>query len=205
MGARHLTVAFAGEFLTVKVAMVVAGRRIVAGALAAAVPFGVQLVAGTVADAAPTAAPTAVTTLYYDSSGAPDYLAQIDQAAANWNKSVDDVKLASGGSATIVFHETHDGSGSYTQTDGHGHGDVYIDAQQVAQGFDPTRIAAHEIGHNLGLPDDYTGPCSELMSGHGPGTSCTNALPDANEIAQVEQNWANGFRAGRAGTSRSVA
>lgn len=183
--------------------MGMAGRRMLAGALAVAIPFGIQLVAGASADAATVTA--TVTTLYYSSSGAPDYVAQIDQAAANWNNAVDDVRLEPGGPATIVFHETDDGAGSYTQTDGHGRGDIYLDAQQVAEGFDPTRIAAHELGHNLGLPDDYDGPCSEVMSGHGPGTSCTNAIPDANESAQVEQNWANGFAAHTAPARQHVA
>ncbi|MEV0283421.1 snapalysin family zinc-dependent metalloprotease [Kribbella sp. NPDC050820] len=45
----------------------------------------------------------------------------------------------------------------------------------------------------LGLPDHYSGPCSELMSGGGPGPSCTNAYPDANERARVDQLWANGI------------
>jgi snapalysin len=33
------------------------------------------------------------------------------------------------------------------------------------------------------------------MSGGGPGPSCTNPNPDANERAKVDQLWANGFRA----------
>ncbi|HET6502243.1 MAG TPA: snapalysin family zinc-dependent metalloprotease [Amycolatopsis sp.] len=156
---------------------------------------------------APTAAAvtTTVTTLYYSSTGAPDYVGQIDQAAANWNTAVDDVRLAkgTGTTATIVFHETNDGQGSYTTTDGHGHGSIYLDVQQVAEGYSVTRIAAHELGHNLGLPDDYSGPCAELMSGHGPGTSCTNAVPSAAEAAQVEQNFANGFAS--AGILRRIA
>ncbi|TNC23069.1 snapalysin family zinc-dependent metalloprotease [Amycolatopsis alkalitolerans] len=157
----------------------------VGGALGVALLAGVQL--------APNASAAGVTTLYYSSAGAPDYVTQIDQAAANWNAAVTDIRLVEGGSATIVFHETDDGQGSYTSTDGHGHGQIYLDRQQVAEGFAPTRIAAHELGHNLGLSDDYSGPCSEIMSGHGPGTSCTNAVPDAAEAAQVQQNWANGF------------
>jgi snapalysin len=160
--------------------------RVLAGAIAVSAPLGAQLVAGVPADAA-------ATTLYYDSAGAPDYVAQIDQGAANWNAKLQNVHLVKGGSATIIFHETNDGRGSYTQTDGHGHGDVYIDAQQVAEGFDVTRIAAHETGHNLGLPDHYSGPCTEIMSGHGPGTSCKNAIPDAQEVAKADRNFANGL------------
>jgi snapalysin len=137
------------------------------------------------------AAPNTVT-LHYDASDLPDYQAETAQAVANWNGVVSNVQLAAGGGATIFLHEIS-GGGSYTQTDGHGNGDIYIDTQQVAEGFDPTRIIAHEFGHNLGLPDDYSGPCAEVMSGHGPGTSCTNAVPDAQEAAQVDQNFANGF------------
>lgn len=162
--------------------------RAVVVAMVLAAPLGAQLLSAPGADAA------SVTTLYYSSSGAPDYVAQIDQGAANWNAAVSDVKLVKrNSSATIVVHETHDGQGSYTNTDGHGHGQIYIDSTQVAEGYDVTRIAAHEIGHNLGLPDDYTGPCSELMSGHGPGTSCKNEKPSAQEAATVQRNFANGF------------
>ncbi|ATY11807.1 peptidase [Amycolatopsis sp. AA4] len=143
-----------------------------------------------------TAAPLDAVELYYDASGLPDYQAEATQAAANWNNSVHNVHLNSGGAATIIMHETT-GGGSYTQTDGHGNGDIYIDTQQVAEGNDPTRIIAHEIGHNLGLPDHYEGPCSELMSGHGPGITCKNAMPDAQESAQVDANFANGFAAVR--------
>ncbi len=163
--------------------------RIAGGSLILMLPLvGAQLTTTAVADAQ-----TTVTTLHYNTSDAAGLVSEINQAARNWNNAVSDVRLSSGGSATIVFHETDDGQGSYTTTDGHGHGDIYIDDQQIAQGFDPTRIAAHELGHNLGLPDDYTGPCSEVMSGHGPGTSCKNAIPDAAEAATVEQNFAGGF------------
>lgn len=168
-------------------------RRLALGITAMLLPLATaQLVTAPAADAAPNAV-----TLYYDASDLPDYQAETTQAVANWNGVVSNVQLAAGGSATISLHEIS-GGGSYTQTDGHGHGDIYIDTQQVAEGFDPTRIIAHEFGHNLGLPDDYTGPCTEVMSGHGPGTSCKNAIPDAQEAAQVDQNFANGLATARA-------
>ena len=161
--------------------------RIAALAVVAAAPVALAPAAGA-------ATAEAVTTVYYNSADAPDYTAQIDQGAANWNAAVTDVKLVKDESrATVTIHEVNSG-GSYTQTDGHGNGDVYLDTSQVAEGYDPTRIAAHELGHNLGLPDHYSGPCTELMSGHGPGTSCTNANPDAQEAAKVQQLWANGFQ-----------
>ncbi|QKV79674.1 snapalysin family zinc-dependent metalloprotease [Amycolatopsis sp. Hca4] len=159
--------------------------RIVAVATAVAAPLAL----------APVASAAAVTTLYYSSSGAPDYLAQIDQGAANWNAAVTDVKLVKRSTgATIVFQEIHSG-GSYTNTNGHGRGQIYLDTSQVAEGFDPTRIAAHELGHNLGLPDHYSGPCTELMSGHGPGTACKNAKPSSAEAAKVQSLWVNGLTA----------
>ncbi|WP_020659341.1 snapalysin family zinc-dependent metalloprotease [Amycolatopsis benzoatilytica] len=160
-----------------------------AGGLAAALLglTGVQVATAAAADASPNAVE-----LYYDASGAPDYQSEATQAAANWNSVLQNVHLNAGGAATISIHEIT-GGGSYTQTDGHGNGDIYIDTEQVAEGNDPTRILAHEFGHNLGLPDDYSGPCSEIMSGHGPGPSCKNAMPDAQESAQVDANFANGF------------
>ena len=165
-------------------------RRLTLGMTVILLPFATaQLATAPVAEAAPSAV-----TLYYDASDLPDYQAETAQAVANWNGLEHNVRLSTGGSATILLHEVS-GGGSYTQTDGHGNGDIYIDTQQVAEGFDPTRIIAHEFGHNLGLPDDYPGPCTEVMSGHGPGTSCKNAVPDAQEAAQVDQNFANGFAA----------
>jgi snapalysin len=64
--------------------------------------------------------------------------------------------------------------------------------QAVSDGFDPTRIVAHELGHILGLPDRRTGLCSDLMSGHSAPTSCRNAKPSPKEIAEVERNFGNG-------------
>ncbi|WP_181770754.1 snapalysin family zinc-dependent metalloprotease [Amycolatopsis pittospori] len=137
----------------------------------------------------------AATTVYYDASGAPSFRAAIQAGAANWNNSVSNVKLQESSSgATLRYTEGNDPRGSYAQTDGHGRGTIFIDYTQ-AQQYDQTRIAAHETGHALGLPDNYQGPCSELMSGGGPGPSCTNAKPNAQEVSRVNSLWANGMLA----------
>lgn len=147
------------------------------------------------AHSGPHAAP-AVVTLTYDASDAGQWAGPIKQAVQNWNDAVHNVHLepaSSPGSADYVYQAT---SGWPQSTLGPifpgGNGDVQLGQQALDEGYDATRIAAHETGHILGLPDDYSGPCSELMSGHGPGTSCTNAKPDAAEAAQVDKNYAAG-------------
>ena len=135
----------------------------------------------------------AATTVCYDASGAPSFQSEINASTSIWNSSVGNVQLVNNPScATFDYREGNDPRGSYAYTDGHGHGYVFIDYAQ-SQVYNPLRIVAHETGHILGLPDHYEGPCSELMSGGGPGPSCTNATPDANERARVENLWANGF------------
>ncbi|MEV7601027.1 snapalysin family zinc-dependent metalloprotease [Kitasatospora sp. NPDC089797] len=130
-------------------------------------------------------------TVTYDTTNAPSYTADIAGAAQIWNSSVHNVQLQEASGTGDFSYTEGDGSGSYASTDGHGHGYIFLDHQQT-QEYYSLRIVAHETGHVLGLPDDYSGPCSELMSGHGPGTSCMNAHPDANESAQVDSLWANG-------------
>jgi snapalysin len=139
----------------------------------------------------------AAVTVYYDTSSAPTFRSVIRAGAANWNARVSNVKLVENSSAaTLRYREGNDSRGSYASSNGHGTGTVFIDYTQARQ-YNPTRIAAHETGHVLGLPDHYSGPCSELMSGGGPGTSCTVAVPNSTEAARVNSLWANGL----AGTS----
>ena len=130
-----------------------------------------------------------VQTFYYDDSQAAPYQSEIAQAVQNWNQSVNDVRLEPGGSDITIFT---DSGWPYTQPGSPGTGTVDIGQQAINEGYDTTRIAAHELGHILGLDDNYNGDCNALMSGHSAGTSCTNAFPDAAEIAQVESTFANG-------------
>ncbi|MCX5332754.1 snapalysin [Streptomyces sp. NBC_00140] len=139
---------------------------------------------------------TAAVTVVYDASRAPTFSAQIASSTQIWNSAVSNVKLQSGSAASADFsyREGNDSRGSYASTDGHGSGYIFLDYQQNQQ-YNSTRVTAHETGHVLGLPDHYSGPCSELMSGGGPGTSCTNAQPNATERSRVNQLWANGLAA----------
>ncbi|MFJ4923563.1 snapalysin [Streptomyces sp. NPDC088725] len=139
-------------------------------------------------------------TVVYDASQAPSFASQIASSTSIWNNAVSNVKLQAGSNADFQYYEGNDPAGSYASTDGHGQGYVFLDYAQNEE-YDSVRVTAHETGHVLGLPDDYSGPCSELMSGGGPGTSCTNTQPNAAEIAQVNSLWANGIAAALAKVS----
>ncbi|MFE7324765.1 snapalysin [Streptomyces sp. NPDC057565] len=132
-------------------------------------------------------------TVYYNASQAPSFRSQISSAAAIWNSSESNVKLQEASSgADFSYREGNDSRGSYASTNGHGRGYIFLDYTQSKQN-DSVRVAAHETGHVLGLLDNYSGPCSELMSGGGPGPSCTNRYPNAAERARVDQLWATGL------------
>ncbi|MER6186657.1 snapalysin family zinc-dependent metalloprotease [Streptomyces sp. NPDC001652] len=177
-------------------------------------PLGTWLKAGTsaaaltlamasVATAAPAAehptAQAAVVTLRYDDSRAGGWEAAIAAGVASWNANVSNVKLveaASGTGAEIVIVAT---TGWPQATLGPVRPGrqvrVELGSQAVSQGYDKTRIAAHELGHSLGLPDTKPGPCSQLMSGSSAGTACTNAVPNATERSRVQSAYASGVAA----------
>ncbi|MFF1299527.1 MULTISPECIES: snapalysin family zinc-dependent metalloprotease [unclassified Streptomyces] len=177
-------------------------------------PLGTWLKAGTSAAAltlamasAATAAPAfevptaqaAVVTLRYDDSRAAGWEAAIAAGVASWNANVSNVRLveaASGTGAEIVIVAT---TGWPQATLGPVRPGrqvrVELGSQAVSQGYDKTRIAAHELGHSLGLPDTKPGPCSQLMSGSSAGTACTNAVPNATERSRVQSAYASGVAA----------
>ncbi|MFD8693878.1 snapalysin [Kitasatospora purpeofusca] len=129
----------------------------------------------------------------YDASNAPSFAAEISRSAQIWNGSVANVRLQEGSGADFAYYEGDDpDNGSYASTDGHGQGYIFLDYTQNQQ-YSSVRVTAHETGHVLGLPDHYSGPCSELMSGGGPGPSCTNAYPNSAERSRVNSLWRNGL------------
>ncbi|MFF9016935.1 snapalysin family zinc-dependent metalloprotease [Streptomyces sp. NPDC014870] len=141
----------------------------------------------------------AVVTLRYDDSRAGGWEAAIAAGVASWNASVGNVRLveaAPGTRAEIVIVAT---TGWPQATLGPVRPGrqvrVELGSQAVTQGYDKTRIAAHELGHSLGLPDTKPGPCSQLMSGSSAGTACVNAVPNATERARVESAYATGAAA----------
>ncbi|MDP9867562.1 MULTISPECIES: snapalysin family zinc-dependent metalloprotease [Streptosporangium] len=131
---------------------------------------------------------SAVRVLRYDASRAAEFRSAVDQAAQIWNSSVVNVRLVAGSPADFVV--LADNGWPRAQPTGLGRGTVWIGRQATAQGHNPLRISAHEIGHILGLPDRRTGRCSDLMSGASAGVSCTNPYPNAAEKAEVERNFA---------------
>ncbi|MEU3687113.1 snapalysin [Streptomyces narbonensis] len=134
----------------------------------------------------------AAVTVVYSASSAPSFRTQIARSTQIWNSSVVNVRLVEGSNPDFRYYEGNDSRGSYASTDGHGRGYIFLDYRQNQQ-YNSTRVTAHETGHVLGLPDHYSGPCSELMSGGGPGTSCQNAQPNAQERSRVDQLWRNGL------------
>lgn len=173
--------------------------RTMIGACAIALSTAMVPVANAATETAPSAGhPLAQTTLYYDDSQAAEFKDAVVAGANVWNANVQNVHLveaAPGQSAeiTILAFDGWPQSELGPIRPG-GHGTVWYGREAVNEGYDLTRIAAHELGHSLGLDDNKPGPCSSLMSGSTGGVDCKNSTPNAEEIAGVEANY-GGFAA----------
>ncbi|PMR57540.1 peptidase S1 [Verrucosispora sp. ts21] len=131
---------------------------------------------------------SAARTVYYDASRAGEFRTNFDQAAQIWNSKVSNVRLVPGTPANVTI--LVDTGWPRAQVTGLGSGRIWMGWQAVNQGYHRTRIATHEFGHILGLPDRRTGLCSDLMSGSSAPVSCTNANPSAAEASRVNQLFA---------------
>jgi snapalysin len=166
-------------------------------ALSAAALTSVALSAGGTApaQAAPPAGPTtaAVTTLTYDDSLAAEFKTAVAQGVSALNSRVTNVRIvkaAAGQTANVrVIADNNWPRATLGPVRPGGRGTVYMGRQAVWQGYYPPRIASHEFGHIVGLPDRRTGLCSDLMSGSSAPTSCTNAYPSSREAAQINYNY----------------
>ncbi|WP_413775596.1 snapalysin family zinc-dependent metalloprotease [Micromonospora sp. RTGN7] len=158
-----------------------------AGAVAAVVLSAAGMLAATGTSA------SAVRTVYYDASRTGEFRTNFDQAAQIWNSKVSTVRLlpATPGNITIYV----DNGWPRAQTTSLGNGRVWMGWEAVNQGYNRTRIATHEIGHILGLPDKRTGLCSDLMSGSSAPVSCTNANPSAVEASRVNSLFSGSLAA----------
>jgi snapalysin len=174
-------------------------HRTVARALIGASAIALSATLIPAAEASP--APAAVVTLHYDASQAAEFKSAVAAGVAAWNASAHNVHIvaATAGTRAEIQVVAFDGWPQSNLGPVHpgGRVTVWFGRQAVTEGYNTTRIAAHELGHSLGLPDAKPGPCSSLMSGSTGGVSCTNATPNASEKAGVESNYANGVAATR--------
>ncbi|MDB1090044.1 snapalysin family zinc-dependent metalloprotease [Streptomyces sp. ACA25] len=150
--------------------------------------------------------PFAARVVTYDASGAAEFRQAVDRGAAAWNQSVANVRLEpvrAGQRANIRV--VADNGWPRARMTSLGNGTVWMGRQAVAEGYNSVRIASHEFGHILGLPDVKPGPCSSLMSGSSAGVSCTNPYPDSRERAAVERYFGGSLAARPAALQQALA
>jgi snapalysin len=169
-------------------------RRTLTGLLATTA-LTATLVAGTAAPQAEADVGVAVVTITYSDARAGAYKDAVAQGVAVWNANVTNVhiqKAASGQRADVqVIADPGWPRATLGPVRPGGSGTVWFGQEAVDDGYNVVRIAAHEFGHILGLPDIKPGPCSSLMSGSTGGVSCTNATPNASERSRVQSLYAS--------------
>lgn len=172
-------------------------RSLALAAVGLAAAASIATTAGT-AQAAPPST-QAVTTLTYDDSQAAEFKTAVAQGVAALNSRVTNVrivKVAAGRTANIrVIADNGWPRANLGPVRPSGRGTVWMGREAVDDGYNPVRIASHEFGHIVGLPDRRTGLCADLMSGSSAPTSCTNPYPNATEAARINSNYSSGFAA----------
>jgi snapalysin len=172
-------------------------RRALLGLLAT-VSMTAALVAGTAPQAAADVH-AAVVTITYSDARAGEFVNAVAQGVAVWNANVTSVRIvkAAAGQRADVQVIADDGWPRATlgPVRPGGSGTVWMGRQAVNQGYSVVRIASHEFGHILGLPDIKPGPCSSLMSGSTGGVSCTNVNPNTAERNRVQNTYAGSLAA----------
>ena len=166
-------------------------RRLSAALVAVAMLIGIQVTTTGPAAAAPRI-------LYYDASQAQEFVAAVNQGAQIWNSRVTNVQLQpvpAGRTPNIRVYADNGWPRAYTTSLGNGR--WYMGREAVNDGYYTPRIAAHEFGHILGLPDRRTGLCTDLMSGSSAPVSCRNPNPNTTEATTVN----NAFRSAAATTA----
>ncbi|HEX6357676.1 snapalysin family zinc-dependent metalloprotease [Actinophytocola sp.] len=168
-------------------------RRTLIGLLATTAAT-VSLVAGVPAQQAQADVGVAVVTLTYSDARAGEFKSAVASGVAVWNASVTNVRIqkAAAGARADITVIADDGWPRATlgPVRPGGSATVWMGRQAVNDGYSVVRIAAHELGHSLGLPDIKPGPCSSLMSGSTGGVSCTNTNPNASERSRVQNLYA---------------
>lgn len=167
-------------------------RRALTGLLATTA-MTAALVAGTAPQAAADVH-AAVVTITYSDARAGEFVSAVAQGVAIWNASVTNVRIVKAASGQRADVQVIADNGWPRATLGPvrpgGSGTVWFGREAVNDGYSVVRIASHEFGHILGLPDRKPGPCSSLMSGSSAGVSCTNPNPDSTERSRVQSLYA---------------
>ncbi len=137
----------------------------------------------------------AAVTITYSDANAGEFKAAVAQGVAIWNASVTNVQIRKAASGQRADVQVIADNGWPRATLGPvrpgGRGTVWFGREAVNDGYDVVRIAAHEFGHILGLPDRKPGPCTSLMSGSSAGVACTNPNPNATERSRVQSLYSN--------------